>query len=47
MASDSRQRTLQGILKWSLGQQDDQQPQSVAPMDPEVRVRVCMCVNKH
>ena len=35
MAGNSSQRTLESILRWSLRQQDTEQP-SATPMDAEV-----------
>lgn len=35
MAADSRQHTLEAILRWSLRQQDNKQS-STTPMDAEV-----------
>ena len=35
MAADSRRQTLESILRWSLRQQDSEQP-SATPLDAEV-----------
>ena len=45
MAADSRQQTLESILRWSLRQQDNEQP-SATPMDAEV-FTTCRLLSNH